>query len=240
MRRQEAERIDERPAKGASPKPARCRYRASPASVGLGPEMRPRQGLKVCPPTQVDGQGREPKVWSGARVPCLARTAPGRPGSPSDPTMGVCLEWLDEARMKGGESHPDKSGQKTLVLSRKHGPGARNRHKQSSLRRLRKLVCVERRKASLLRQGGARHAKAGGRDRKARHRCAVRRSAPLALRGEEKERATPGARKISPATGRRSVGCVVRHSGRAPKARGPESITPTSRRFERACHNPDF
>jgi hypothetical protein len=41
---------------------------------------------------------------------CLASTSPGGLGSPSVPTMGDCLQWLDAGRMKGGESRLDQGG----------------------------------------------------------------------------------------------------------------------------------
>ena len=45
---------------------------------------------------------RRPRA--GTNVPPL----PGGPGQPSDPTKGVCLEWLDAVWRKGGESRPDQ------------------------------------------------------------------------------------------------------------------------------------
>jgi len=38
----------------------------------------------------------------------LVTAAPGGLGSPSAPTTRGCLWWLDAARMKGGESCPDR------------------------------------------------------------------------------------------------------------------------------------
>jgi hypothetical protein len=38
----------------------------------------------------------------------FASDAPGGPGSPSAGTKPRCLEWLDAARTKGGESCPDR------------------------------------------------------------------------------------------------------------------------------------
>ena len=46
-------------------------------------------------------QVRRPRVW-------FAATHPGGPGSPSVPTTGDCLQWLDEAQTKAGESLPDQ------------------------------------------------------------------------------------------------------------------------------------
>jgi hypothetical protein len=75
-------------------------------------------------------------------------------------------------------------------------------------------TAVERREASLLRQGGARLARRGSRDRKARHRCAFRRSAPLAG-SRKRDDGVPGAANE---TGKRSLGFPLRHSGRANEA----------------------
>ena len=47
---------------------------------------------------------------AGAAPAVMPRTHhPGRPGSPSAPTTRGCLQWLDEVRMKGGESRPDRA-----------------------------------------------------------------------------------------------------------------------------------
>jgi hypothetical protein len=50
---------------------------------------------------------------------------PGGLGQPSVPTKGDCLEWLDAAWTKGGESCPDQGGRSLPVRARKHGPGDR-------------------------------------------------------------------------------------------------------------------
>src|SRR3954447_14786438 len=91
MRRLEVERIDERA--GGQP-PVTCGYRANTRRpLGLGPEMRP-SGLKSCPPTRVDGRGREATVWCGACAPCLARTAPGGVGAPPGWVLWPACEEL--------------------------------------------------------------------------------------------------------------------------------------------------
>ena len=41
----------------------------------------------------------------------LVTPSPGGLGSPSVPTKRDCLEWLDAARTKGGESCPDRGPQ---------------------------------------------------------------------------------------------------------------------------------
>ncbi len=57
----------------------------------------------------------------GARNP-----APGGLGQQSVPTMGDCLEWLDAAPTKTGESLPDRGGRGPPV-----GPEARPRGQKS-------------------------------------------------------------------------------------------------------------
>ncbi len=47
------------------------------------------------------GRMRRPRAW-------FAATPPGGPGSPSAPTTWGCLQWLDVAWMKGGESCLDE------------------------------------------------------------------------------------------------------------------------------------
>src|ERR1035437_5768731 len=49
----------------------------------------------------------------------LVTPLPGGLGSPSVPIMGDCLEWLDAARTKGGESCPDRGGRSPPVRARK-------------------------------------------------------------------------------------------------------------------------
>ena len=61
------------------------------------------------------GQVRRPRA-------CLASTHSGGPGSPSVPTTGDCLNWLDAARTKGGESCPDRGGRSPPVRARKLRP----------------------------------------------------------------------------------------------------------------------
>ena len=57
----------------------------------------------------------------GGRIPAL----PGGPGWPSDPTTGVCLEWLDaDSERRGNPAGVILRGH---VLARKHGPGVRKR-----------------------------------------------------------------------------------------------------------------
>ncbi len=115
-------------------------------------------------------KGREPVApfrvdWVRRPRTCLASTHPGGPGSPSAGTMTGCLKWLDAARMKGGESCPDKDGGRPPVRVRKHGPGDRK-------------AAMERREAPAFSQGDAAHRNDG---------CAAWRSIPLACREGKKE-----------------------------------------------------
>jgi len=74
-------------------------------------------------------------AWTGGGKP-LARLArrpraglvtplPGGLGSPSAPTKRGCLEWLDAARMKGGESCPDRGPTGAPSAPGSYGPGDR-------------------------------------------------------------------------------------------------------------------
>ncbi len=48
----------------------------------------------------------------------------GGPGQPSDPTMRVCLQWLDVTRTRDGESRPGRVGANAARRRvGKHGPG---------------------------------------------------------------------------------------------------------------------
>ena len=73
----------------------------------------------------------------------LVTPLPGGPGSPSVPTKRDCLEWLDAARTKGGESCPDQGGGCLPSVPGSYGPGDRK-------------AAMERRSARVLRQGRAR------------------------------------------------------------------------------------
>ena len=52
----------------------------------------------------------------------LVTPPPGGLGSPSVPTKRDCLNWLDAARTKGGESCPDQGGRSPPVRARKLRP----------------------------------------------------------------------------------------------------------------------
>src|SRR5258707_14680011 len=62
---------------------------------------------------------RCPRAW-------FAATFPGGPGSPSAPTTWGCLQWLDAAWMKGGESRLDavSAPGSTVPADRKAAGGA--------------------------------------------------------------------------------------------------------------------
>ena len=118
------------------------------------------------------GRGRLRRLRAGLVTP-----SPGGLGSPSVPTTRDCLEWLDAARTKGGESCPDREPSRAPSAPGSYGPGDRNRR-------------VERRVASVLRKG--RHAA-----RRRTDGCATRRSIPSAFcRGLEGNYGAPRAAQI--------------------------------------------
>jgi hypothetical protein len=83
-------------------------------------------GLILRASRLIRGRCHEASCWrSGERRLrfCLASSIPGRPGSPSDLTTGVCPQGLDEGRMNGGESLRDQGERMLPVRPRKHGPG---------------------------------------------------------------------------------------------------------------------
>ncbi len=108
----------------------------------------------------------------GARGRGFAATPPGGPGSPSAPTTWGCLQWLDEAWMKGGESCLDKVSAPGSTV-----PGT-EKPRWSAVWR----TCLSQRHVN-----AARRWTAG---------CAARRSIPLPLQGTEgtQRRAFPGPR----------------------------------------------
>src|ERR1019366_4226212 len=55
----------------------------------------------------------------------LVTPLPGGLGSPSVPTKRDCLQWLDAARTKGGESCPDQGGGSFPSAPGSYGPGDR-------------------------------------------------------------------------------------------------------------------
>src|SRR5712691_7752463 len=65
-------------------------------------------------------------IGCGARGRGFAATPPGGPGSPSAPTTWGCLQWLDAAWMKGGESCLDavSAPGSTVPADRKAAGGA--------------------------------------------------------------------------------------------------------------------
>ena len=93
--------------------------------------------------------------WSRVRrlLLRLVTAAPGGLGSPSAPTMGGCLQWLDAARTKGGESCLDRGARRPPSAPGSTAPGT-------------EIAAVERREARVRRHGGARLARRVGRLRK--------------------------------------------------------------------------
>src|SRR5258708_4310979 len=65
-------------------------------------------------------------IGCGARGRGFAATPPGGPGSPSAPTTWGCLQWLDAAWTKGGESRLDavSAPGSTVPADRKAADGA--------------------------------------------------------------------------------------------------------------------
>ncbi len=61
------------------------------------------------------------RPWAG-----IANRHSGGLGSPSGPTTGLCLYWLDAAGMKAKRKlWPDEGSHEAPVPARKHGPGDR-------------------------------------------------------------------------------------------------------------------
>ena len=123
-------------------------------------------------------------IGCGARGRGFAATPPGGPGSPSAPTTWGCLQWLDEAWMKGGESCLDKVSAPGSTV-----PGT-EKPRWSAVWR----TCLSQRHVN-----AARRWTAG---------CAARRSIPLPLQGTEgtQRRAFPGPRSRIRAM---TLGCLT-------------------------------
>ena len=98
---------------------------------------------------------------------------PGGPGQPSAPTTWGCLQWLDAARTKAGESLPDRGPSRAPSAPGSYGPGDRK-------------AAMERREAPAFSKKGTRQ---DGR--------LVRRSVlhPLDFARRKKEDGLPGAAK---------------------------------------------
>ena len=118
----------------------------------------------------------------------LVTLLPGGPGSPSVPTMRGCLEWLDAARTKAGESLPDRGPRRAPSAPGSYGPGDRK-------------AAVERREAPALRKEARQDGKT---------RCAAWRSTPSVFRrGNEKGRRPRAVKK----QGRRCTPAFARGFG---------------------------
>jgi hypothetical protein len=160
MRRREAEQIGEKAVQQCA------------ARVGAGDAA--SMGLKSCPPTRVDGQGREPEVWCGARAPCLARTASGRLRAPPDwyydRSAGSLLDWDWAPMPSSQEARPGAEPEGPFgALARATSGAPRGERVDRTTRPRLNSVDV----APIARRDG----------------CAFRRSAPLAW--EQEERALP-------------------------------------------------
>ena len=69
------------------------------------------------------GRGRWRRLRAGLVTP-----SPGGPGQPSDPTMRVCLQWLDEAGGEGRREPPGWKGPPAFPVTH---PEARPRGQKS-------------------------------------------------------------------------------------------------------------
>src|SRR5664280_2439783 len=155
---------------------------------------------------------------------CLASTHSGGPGSPSVPTTGDCLQWLDAARTKGGESCPDRGGRSPPVRARTLRPRGQKSPRWSAA-------------------GRASFAKDAHAARRELNGCASRRSIPSALqRGTRSARRKPGEVTAYPAPQRiraMALGCLKTYPlipGREPT--GPREARPDDRLRERT-RNPE-
>ena len=129
--------------------------------------------LTLRPPCSSGGViMRRRMVEQVRRLRCGSQPRSGGPGVPSAPTTRSCLQWLDVVRMKAAKAAGSGSNP---VRARKHGSGAKSRRKSN--RRLRKLICEERRRARH-RRGKSRTLHRAGCPRCARrasHACPVQR-----------------------------------------------------------------
>jgi hypothetical protein len=123
----------------------------------------------------------------------LVTPLPGGLGSPSVPIMGDCLEWLDAARTKGGESCPDRGGRSPPVRARKLRPRGQKSPRWSAA-------------------GRASFAKDAHAARRELNGCASRRSIPSVLqRDTSNARRKPGEVTAYPAPQRiraMALGCL--------------------------------
>jgi hypothetical protein len=154
----------------------------------------------------------------------LVTPSPGGPGSPSVPTKGDCLEWLDAARTKGGESCPDRGGRSPPVRARKLRPRGQKSPRWSAA-------------------GRASFAKDAHAARRELNGCASRRSIPSVLqRDTSNARRKPGEVTAYPAPQRiraMALGCLKTYPlipGREPT--GPREARPDDRLREQT-RNPE-
>ena len=144
------------------------------------------------------------RTGSGKPLPRLARRLraglvtplPGGLGSPSVPTKGDCLNWLDAARTKGGESLPGSGRGIPPVRARKLRPRGQKSPRWSAERRPRSS------------QESAARRKTG---------APLGAPSPRHFVGAEKGRTRRGRRRTRRRKeyGRRSVGCLKFESGNA-------------------------
>jgi hypothetical protein len=148
----------------------------------------------------------------------FANPRPGRPGSPSAPTTGSCLQWLDVGPDEGGRKPAGSGGSESLCPS----PEARPRGAKSP------RWSAERRRA--LRKRRAR--------RKAWTKM-VRLSAlrPLACREGKNGRRNPAPRKQrgGGALAKRPAGCLKTESNQTSQTRDVRVLAMPPRRAQRSA-----
>ncbi len=141
----------------------------------------------------------------------LVTPLPGGLGSPSVPIMGDCLEWLDAARTKGGESCPDRGGRSPPVRARKLRPRGQKSPRWSAA-------------------GRASFAKDAHAARRELNGCASRRSIPLCFAEGHKQCPAQAGRSYGVPGAAKNTGDgawlfenLSAHSGARAKRANPES-----------------
>src|SRR5664280_32347 len=126
-----------KPSSATCPPPSAvcARQRHAPCVIGDTPKQNSTENLSSLPGAALSwvrlvhcGRLRETfRRWSKVRRPRagLVTPPPGGLGSPSVPTKRDCLQWLDAARTKGGESCPDQGGGSFPSAPGSYGPGDR-------------------------------------------------------------------------------------------------------------------
>ncbi len=110
------------------------------------PDLRTKLSISGKP--EIDGCASQPSPGGFGSAQTSVRSLRKR-NCYAGPTMRICLQWLDAARRKGGESRPDRGASRPRpeARSQKHksprwSAGRRGILTQISLRNLRRLDCV--------------------------------------------------------------------------------------------------